>query len=589
MKKVTRTGVEPGIELPLMVPLRFKRQFLALHFTWYDAASTRSSRDTRRKRCASANGLPPSSLTSPIPLLTIQITDTMYTANSWSCSERSSRSSSRDTESIYSRSSSTSSESSLGSRSASPADGLKIPSHLRNVIRTTSDCGVEMKFPLSRTPDLQRQGMGIGKAEALLVRFTPGSKLLTQGFCVHLSNEENSDDEAHTPWEILRHSQAPDKPYCHGVPSLVTYQLSRMLWRHLFKGFVSLESTYLGLGACITQLPYLCVVCGRRHSAHLRRPTTCSNPKCVALFSEASQEIHVGDIWLDPLVVDLLLTAAHAAAVSTHLGSKKHRAPLNLLKGCPVSDPGSAATLLERFPDMRTIARGLEENIGVLESLPDSFFGKMFLWACTAYGGFLTEPGYRYHIPGFHGIPQFLLANAHPCLEERYAAQVEAAHGKTTVMFHGTSWDRLSSILCKGLCIGTDTPLMVHEVTSGRGVYVTTEPAVAAGFATPMHGLPNLKHIKHSEDMRTRSALSGRKFSSFRNQGVLLACEVAWPDYATRRWADREDRENIWCIKEPANIIVRYVFLVKRNTHMPRGKDIRPCFAKAFARLRSGN
>ncbi|KAF2647450.1 hypothetical protein K491DRAFT_569114, partial [Lophiostoma macrostomum CBS 122681] len=49
------------------------------------------------------------------------------------------------------------------------------------------------------------------------------------------------------------------------------------------------------------------------------------------------------------------------------------------------------------------------------------------------------------------GTHQFVLANAAPELEHAFAKQLPRYNPTTRVLFHGTSLDRLPSILAQGL------------------------------------------------------------------------------------------------------------------------------------------
>ncbi|KAF1363819.1 hypothetical protein EJ07DRAFT_87266, partial [Lizonia empirigonia] len=50
--------------------------------------------------------------------------------------------------------------------------------------------------------------------------------------------------------------------------------------------------------------------------------------------------------------------------------------------------------------------------------------------------------------PGTH---QFVLANASPKLEKTFVSKIQWTKRETTVLFHGTSLDRLPAILSQGL------------------------------------------------------------------------------------------------------------------------------------------
>ncbi|KAF2471455.1 uncharacterized protein BDR25DRAFT_186734, partial [Lindgomyces ingoldianus] len=49
------------------------------------------------------------------------------------------------------------------------------------------------------------------------------------------------------------------------------------------------------------------------------------------------------------------------------------------------------------------------------------------------------------------GTHQFVLANAAPSIESSFASKLPRYNPQTRVLFHGTSLDRLPSILAKGL------------------------------------------------------------------------------------------------------------------------------------------
>ncbi|KAF2025322.1 hypothetical protein EK21DRAFT_21849, partial [Setomelanomma holmii] len=49
------------------------------------------------------------------------------------------------------------------------------------------------------------------------------------------------------------------------------------------------------------------------------------------------------------------------------------------------------------------------------------------------------------------GTHQFVLANASPRLESDFVFKIPRSNSKTTVLFHGTTFDRLPAILAQGL------------------------------------------------------------------------------------------------------------------------------------------
>ncbi|KAK4697508.1 hypothetical protein P7C71_g579, partial [Lecanoromycetidae sp. Uapishka_2] len=414
----------------------------------------------------------------------------------------------------------------LGIEIPSLADDMlaALPPELLVLIEKIGENEVEMQFPLSSLTALQRAAMGAGDAQSLLVRMVIGNKDVPPGFCVHLSNttRPNLGDEQHTPWLVFkdRHGSAPNMQYCRGRPSRGAYQLSRLIWRHLEEdGLKSLEDTYTVIASGLTEMARSCIICGWAQGVRLRRSTSCQAPHCTASFSVTSLEILLADIWERPAVVDLLLSMFHATATS--------KRP-DLLTDCPTGNVANTLQSLDDMPPIASLEKLLKPLIEEYDadflhhldiflkcySLNSTQLIHLLVWACNSYRGFLTPATGQLRVPSLPGAHQFLLASAPPELELAFAAHMTTTGGRSTVLFHGTSLDRLHAILCQGLRICSGTSLQRHGAAWGSGVYMAEAPATAWGYAkTPASG--------------TGGANTGWKRSAFHDLRVLLGCELA--------------------------------------------------------------
>ena len=492
---------------------------------------------------------------------------------------------------------------------SSPIDDMiaRLPNHLAKHVKRTRNDEVEVQFSFSKMTDLQKLGMGIGDAEKLLVRLRPGGNGNPPGYCVHLSNERAHDNrDPHTLWLVQKNGCAPNDPYCQGIPNLISYQLSRKLFRDLEAGFVSLEDSYNSIASRLTDLPERCVVCGARHGVHLRRPAPCSLAQCQESFAAANYEIRIRDIWTNGPAIDLMLTAICAAAeeetrtaaeLRMSHASHARNGGLGLLPGCPITKASSLRSLINRVPRLEQFGsdlframmeKGEEFQLDAFmgryiegRSAQPLSFAKTLLWSCTSYGGFLTKAAGPYRIRAFDNHPQFLLANASPEIEQRFAVHMRAGNNRSRVLFHGTSLSRLHSILRGGLRSCSGTSLMSNGSYAGAGIYLTANPGIAYSYAIRRTFLIG---------GHTRTAHVGWKNSTFDTFGAFLACEFAWkhggepPSYKELK---------VVITTDPTTILIRYVILVPRFVigfppEIPSAREAIPQFTEAFRNLRSG-
>lgn len=435
----------------------------------------------------------------------------------------------------------------VGVEDSFPMDDIMddLPSDLIDVVERISEHEVELQLPLTKLTALQKRAIGSGTAQSLLVRFGPGFNGLPPNFCFHWDNEpKDVSVDFHSPCLALPDSQ-PEEHSCHGRPTPGIYQLSRLFSQHLIdNGFSSLQNIYKFLLSEMASLHTKCLVCAVPHAYNMLRPTVCKDPQCLKTYKKSHLDIRLADLRHDPAAVDLLLTMVYASATA---------AKMSLLPGCPISDATVLRKLINRLPSTSCLqnAQHIDHSLGQVK--------EVLSWALTSYRGFLVSATAHLKIPSFPGAHQFLLANASPHLETAFAAK-HTLHRNTSVVFHGTSVERMYAILTQGLKTLSDTALQRHGHAYGKGIYVSTEPATAWAYAQAGGASWNNSGLGHLK--------------------VLLACEL------TGHWTAASG--DIFLVTEPACLIVRYVFLMPGSADVPLGRHVVPALSSVFAGLRRG-
>jgi hypothetical protein len=184
---------------------------------------------------------------------------------------------------------------------------------------------------------------------------------------------------------------------------------------------------------------------------------------------------------------------------------------------------------------------------------------KLLIWIMTAFKGYLVSATGSLKIPSLPGAHQFFLANTNPEKEREFADRINAGHPRK-VLFHATTVQRLYSILCQGLREMSGTSLQRNGASYGKGIYMAEEPLTAWGYTETFNN--NWK---------------GSQFSNFR---VILGCEFVGTTAPVSR--------NIYVIKEPAALMLRYIFVMPANSHMPVARHLVPAMESVFSNLRAG-
>lgn len=442
----------------------------------------------------------------------------------------------------------------VGIEDSFPLDDViaDLPPELIDVVERISGHEVEFQLPLTKLTPLQRKAMGCGNAQSLLMRFSPGSNDLPPSFCFHWDNEPKElTINDHSPCLAFPNSE-PEEHLCHGRATPGVYQISRLLSQYLSdNGSSSLQDIYKYLLSEMASFHTKCLVCAVPHAYNLRRPTVCPDPKCLQIYKTSSLDVRISDLRHDPAVVDLLLTMAYASASSSNL---------TFLPGCPTTDMVTLKATIDGLPKM-DILKDADHIAFVLDNYGDgNHIRDILSWCITSYRGFLVTATANLKIPSFPGAQQFLLANASPQLEMAFDAKYKL-YKTSRVVFHGTTIERMYAILSQGLKDLSGTALQRHGQAYGKGIYVSTEPATAWGYA--------------------QAGQKSWNASNFNNHKVLLACEL------TGTWTAASG--NIHVITDPSCLMVRFVFMMPNTASIPASQHVVPALSSVFANLRSGS
>jgi hypothetical protein len=249
----------------------------------------------------------------------------------------------------------------------------------------------------------------------------------------------------------------------------------------------------------------------------------------------------------------LILTTVFAAALSGYD---------SLLPKCPIPI-GNIPTILNTLPSLDFLKYAPSLSRALKDCHKDA--EKLIGWALPACG-FLTSATGTLKVSFMPvGTHQFILATTPLGIESDYELRMFrflSTPGATpSILFHGTSNDRLHSILASGLQICSGTKLQSNGAVHGKGIYLAEEPSTSLAFASSAISWKNSK-------------LGGMK--------LLLGCEVV----GNQR--DSHVVHGIHRIKDEGNVMVRYVFMVPGRAMAPPRQHVVPAMRSALCSLRAG-
>jgi hypothetical protein len=431
---------------------------------------------------------------------------------------------------------------------------MNLPLEIMDSVERVADDGVEISFPLTAFTELQRSAMGIPQtSHSLILRLTQyGSEASLPSFCIHFNNDKNLDTLTHSPWRCTPGSRPPHELVCSTPQTALVWQLARILHTRLKAANTSISDLHRLVVQKLSQLGQLCIACETSHAApktHLRRSTPCNLVVCARLWYALPLAVRIPEIRTDTYAVDAMLTGVYAAAQSGRL---------ELLPACPIPNTAAIKTILNALPSVTVLSHAVNLSAVLHSHHPDA--EKLLSWACVQHRGYIASATGLLKVPNMPtGTHQFVLASARPHLEHRFASRLTHPGAQTTVLFHGTTMDRLPAILAQGLRVCSGTALQRTGAAHGRGVYMAEEPATSLTYAPTSTSWRN-------------SGLGGMR--------VVLGCEVRGPG----RWVST----GIHVVTEERDVMVRYVFFLTGSAIVPIAGHVVPAMGSAMKALRVG-
>jgi hypothetical protein len=454
-----------------------------------------------------------------------------------------------------------------------------LPAGVMDAVEKVGETEVEISFPLNAMTDLQRGAMGIPDgANTLLLRLsihkddgTPPS------FCLHFNNDDNLGALRHEPADYTsseaqrhlveaRHALQNSRPLteywddpgslyensCTSKQTAFTWQLHRIILTQLKAGVSGIIPLHKFVKDRMQDMGDMCISCGASHNAataQLRRATPCSLLTCARLWYNLPLDVRVPEIRNDIYVVDLMLTSVYAAAMSGRP---------ELLPACPIRSTEAVKTILNALPKLTLISHAV--NISAVLKPYHKDAELLISWACVQHRGYIATAKGLCKVPTLPtGTHQFVLANASPKLESEYISKLPKHTAKTTVLFHGTTFDRLPAILAQGLRVCSGTSLQRTGAAHGQGIYLADEPATSLTYS---------------------STTTSWRNSGLANMKLLFGCEVVGDSKSVSR--------GIHLVKDEASVMVRYIFLLTGNASAPIANHLVTPMASAMRALRTG-
>lgn len=431
-----------------------------------------------------------------------------------------------------------------------------LPPGLIDVVERLGDNEVEVSFPLNALTRLQRGAMGVPEgATSFLLRFCfPATDGMPYAFCTHFSNDKDIDTIEHEYWQCLRESKSPRENICKTTTTAFTWHFQHIIHTQLRAGEVKIADIHKSVKTGMERLGRSCVACDTSHlaarKAQIRRSVPCNLLACARLWYDLPLDVRIPEIRTDIYTVDLMLMSVHAAAMSGRT---------ELLPACPIRNTETIKAILKSLPSLLLISHAV--NISAVLKSYHKDAEILISWACVHHRGYIATATGLCKIPTMpEGTHQFVLSNASPRIESDFVSKLPKANTKTTVLFHGTTLDRLPAILAQGLRVCSGTLLQRTGTAHGNGIYLAEEPAMSLKYSSPTTSWRN---------------------SGLANMRLLLGCEVIVG-------VGKIVPSGIHVVTDEKSVIVRYAFLLKSGVSTPIANHIVSAMASGMSALRSG-
>lgn len=209
-----------------------------------------------------------------------------------------------------------------------------------------------------------------------------------------------------------------------------------------------------------------CIACGKSTSHYLIRSTLCSG-QCSIFFRKSDILARYPEIQHDPAAVYFILYALRAAAECDHL---------SLLGKVPTTLSAKLiASIITQIYELPQPLDVILRNIASGHSNLDSRAELVVAWGLSSYRGCVVAAEVGAKVCKFY-------VNETPERENQFARRLEPTGGKSSIVYHGTTLDRLYPILQNGLQTQY-AKMMQHGAAHGHGVYVTPNIQIALNYS----------------------------------------------------------------------------------------------------------
>jgi Poly(ADP-ribose) polymerase catalytic domain len=407
---------------------------------------------------------------------------------------------------------------------------------------------IHIPLPLDNFNPFRRIAFGIGNAKVVYLNIrtrAPFEQPVATAFCLHLDEEFGIQDQlflgrvAHgaqcTPWPTG--GQHPNKTFCGSHPNRLIYQLNGIVWRNLRQTAVISDPSLIQnvMTSEIARVSQNCIVCGKSTSSYLIRSTPCSK-LCSIYFRQSQLLVRFPEIRYDRVTVAHIFAALMAAAQCDHL-SLLGNIPMSLPKPIIITIVNQISEMMKQQP-LDVI---LANSASVCGGLVDPQAELLVAWGLSSYRGCAVA------IPdeNVYAKASVFFVYGTPERENQFAERLAPTGGHSSIVYHGTTLDRLYPILQNGLQTQLRPEMMQHGAAYGNGVYTTPNINIAPSYSRngpPTPPIAQLGWEQHAYPVK-----------------VLLICELV----DMERW--KTSHPEILVITDSSNLIVRLVIVADHD------------------------
>ncbi|KUJ08105.1 uncharacterized protein LY89DRAFT_742398 [Mollisia scopiformis] len=269
-----------------------------------------------------------------------------------------------------------------------------------------------------------------------------------------------------------------------------------------------------------------------------------------------------------PAVMNLLISTIFADL------AKPETILITAYPGIPCKTKDEVVNHFNTFQAFQT-----QDALSKILDKPSSDADTLLSWIASNYGADIIPAEGDLKIPGFaNEVTQFIIAKPRADLEELWKKEYRKDKETSILLFHGSSYVNLQSILRRGFLQSVDTG-------HGVGVFVAACPTMSNGYATS--GSNGYTHLENGT-IATASPVargSGWKMDPFASRRLMLGCEATGKGRPQATGA-----QEVHVITNMKSVMARYIFLIPESQHVviPTRAQVGPTMITAFDKIRDG-